>query len=352
MKVAILWTRLSGYLNACLKALVSAGSDIWVAYETNKTDAPFESAAFSWLGNPYRYETTPGGSEVLSHLNRIRPEVVLVSSWHIAGYRYVLRHYSGTCLRVLCMDNQWMGTLKQFAGVAMAHWYIRPYYDIAFLPGERQAIFARKLGFSEANIWRGLYTCDHESFIASRKQAGGRSRSFAFVGRLCEEKGVDTLINAYQSYRNSVSDPWALILFGEGPLKASCAGPGVQIEGFCQPRDLPPRLAGMGCFVLASRYEPWGVAIHEAASAGLPIICSSVCGASVHLVMDGYNGFIVSPDSPEELAQTLRRVHFMTSAEHQVMSDNSLRTSYQFTPGRWAQTVLKRSEEALKRVPI
>jgi len=41
-------------------------------------------------------------------------------------------------------------------------------------------------------------------------------------------------------------------------------------------------LENSGCFILPSRYEPWALVIHEAACAGLPIICTNVCGTVDH----------------------------------------------------------------------
>ena len=54
----------------------------------------------------------------------------------------------------------------------------------------------------------------------------------------------------------------------------------------------------------ACRFEPWGVVIHEAAAAGLPIIASHLCGATTAYVRDGVNGFIISP-TVENLTQAM-----------------------------------------------
>ena len=45
MKIAILWTRLSGYLNVCLKELASReGVEIFVSHEVAGSDAPFDDS--------------------------------------------------------------------------------------------------------------------------------------------------------------------------------------------------------------------------------------------------------------------------------------------------------------------
>lgn len=45
--------------------------------------------------------------------------------------------------------------------------------------------------------------------------------------------------------------------------------------------------------ILASNEEPWGLVINEAMAAGLPIISSDECGASLDLVQDYRNGFVI-----------------------------------------------------------
>ena len=50
-------------------------------------------------------------------------------------------------------------------------------------------------------------------------------------------------------------------------------------------------LISCGVFVLPSIYEPWALVLQEFAAAGLPILCSSICGASPHFVINNYNGY-------------------------------------------------------------
>ena len=83
---------------------------------------------------------------------------------------------------------------------------------------------------------------------------------------------------------------------GVGPLADTIGSiDGVDMLGFVQPDEMPSVFARAGCLVLPSRHEPWAVVIHEAASAGLPVVCTRACGASTRLVLDGLNGAVVSP---------------------------------------------------------
>jgi glycosyltransferase involved in cell wall biosynthesis len=83
----------------------------------------------------------------------------------------------------------------------------------------------------------------------------------------------------------------------------------VSNAGFVQPDGQPEILARHGVFVLASRFEPWGVAIAEACAAGLPVIHSEACGAAVELVRPYFNGVGVATENAAALTAAMRWCH-------------------------------------------
>jgi glycosyltransferase involved in cell wall biosynthesis len=215
-----------------------------------------------------------------------------------------------------------------------------------WVPGERQAIFAKRLGFEQRAIFWGLYSCDqpgietlHLSRLADKRTM---PRSFLFVGSFVSRKGVDQLVGAYQSYRERSIDPWPLICCGAGPLRSHLEGrPGIRVEGFVQPDRLRDMLATAGCLVLPSNSEHWGVVVHEAASAGLVILATENVGAAVHLVQDNYNGYIFDGRDVRGLAALMSHVSNLSEARLDAMSRASHLLSKQFTPARWADTLLQ-----------
>jgi glycosyltransferase involved in cell wall biosynthesis len=347
-RVAILWQALSGYAHAAFSELAARGVEVLVVHRAGAGDAPFDADAITRGLRATSWADAPDAAAVEAAVARVEPHALLVSSWHIDAYRRAARRRRGETLRVLCMDNQWWATPKQVLGVASSRLLIGPAYDAAFLPGERSADFARRLGFTDERIIRGLYSCDHDRFapIAAARGGAPPQRAFAYVGRLVPVKGIDVLAEAYRRYRDMVDDPWPLVVGGVGPEEERLAGiPGVERLGFVQPDDLPGVLARVGCLVLPSRFEPWGVVIHEATAAGLPVVCTSVCGAASRLVLDGYNGRVVFPGRADALARALAAVSGAPDGQRAAMSAASSALARQFTPARWADHLLTRVRE-------
>ena len=287
LRIAILWKQLSGYWIACFQALAAEGVALHLVHRATHPDAPYSDDSLAAAFPGHWWDAEPDENRIGMEMAAFAPDALLVASWDVGAYRHVARSLQGRTLRILGMDNQWLGTPKQWGGTLISRMAILPCYDVAFLPGERQAQFARRLGFGDDRILWGFYTCDHAAFVAPAEAAaaagGGlvRRPAFVFAGRLSSEKGVDVLVDAYRRYRARRRDPWPLVVCGTGPLAASLAGvEGIEARGFVQPGDLPAVFAATACLVLPSTFEPWGVVVHEAAAAGLAIICSTAVGAS------------------------------------------------------------------------
>jgi glycosyltransferase involved in cell wall biosynthesis len=352
VRVAILWKQMAGYTAACFRALQDQGAEVLLAHRAATSDAPFDDSALALDAETVRWTRRPDERSLQARLRRFDPDVLLVCSWDVGGYRRIARAMAGRTLRVLFMDNPWLGTPKQWAGRAVSPLLVRPTCDAVFLPGDRQADFAGRLGLPEDRILWGAYAGDHDRFAAvADARSGTVNQVFVFVGRLVAEKGVDTLADGYRAYRSAAVDPWPLTVCGTGAMGTMLAGiPGVEMRGFVQPSDMPEIYAGTGCLVLPSRFEPWGVAIHEAAAAGLAVVASRACGASTRLVLDGYNGAVIPPSDPGALARALALV--AGAPDLDLLGSRSRELARQFTPDRWASYFLRRTGELRRLVGL
>jgi glycosyltransferase involved in cell wall biosynthesis len=357
VRIAYLQKAPSGYADACLRALAKSGKvELFVALPPNLRDAPYDRDSFGWLENAYPLSSMRRDRGLLPELRRFQPHVTLIVGWEQPAYRHCARRLRGSTFRVVCMDNQWLGTPKQLLGIATSRFYLSPYFDAVFLPGARQKTFALKLGFAQEQIFEGYYSANVDAFrnIDPLGMADADERNaFVFIGRLALEKGIAELIEAYEAYKRTVAEPWKLLVLGTGPLESLLDGvSGIERTGFIEPADIPAQLARASFLVLPSSFEPWGVVVHEATAAGLGCICTSAVGAADAFVRDGVNGRIVTPRSVSELAEALRWAHGLSAEQRAEVSRSSRSLAKRFSPERWAATVLSMAESAreLRRV--
>jgi glycosyltransferase involved in cell wall biosynthesis len=339
-RVAILFSELSSYMLACWKALKTEHNvELLVYYWKPVKDAPFK-LDLEFITHLYPREGHTA-TQISDNVSTFNPDAVIIAGWMDKGYLEAARRLKRKNLLIIATcDNQWQDTPRQHLAARAAPWHLHPAIDVLWVAGERQAQFAKRLGYRGPRLWRGLYCCDWEHF--AYEPSPNSTNTFLFVGRLATEKGINTLINAYSIYREQVESSWPLLTAGTGNLSAlveQCDG--VQSMGFTQPDKLPLLFCGSGCFVLPSHKEPWGVVLQEAAASGLPLICSEACGASVHLLQDGYNGYLFETGNVDHLAECLTRISGLSSSERLLMGRRSHEMSKQFTPKRWAQTLVE-----------
>ena len=345
MKALILWTQWSGYMDACakeLQALLGCDLDI-VCLPSMDANPPYrEERMFEFPCRPY-----VGVPETLAHIGAQPYGLVLVCGWHIKAFRDIARRLRGRAVRLLCMDNQWIGSPRQYVGMLAfrAHW--RELYDFAFVPGVRQARFASQLGFAADEIIEGHLSCaDAFADLAHAR----RPKSFLYVGRLVSVKGICELASAWRLYLDRNRDPWTLKLCGAGPLQSLFDDiPHTQTLGFVQPGELPAVMARASALVLPSRREPWGVVVHEAAKAGLGLVLTSACGAADYFLRDGVNGRITSPGDPTALCEALQWFHALDDGRLADVREMSALLGAQRSPLSWACDVARALELSRRR---
>ncbi len=90
-------------------------------------------------------------------------------------------------------------------------------------------------------------------------------------------------------------------------------------------------------FCLPSFSEGFPNVICEAMSCGKPILCSDVCD-NPHIVNDGINGYLFSPDKAETIADAIARFCKLTHVERQQMGVQSRRLAEQcFSTDRFVE---------------
>ena len=350
--IAILYSELAGYTLSCIKKL-KENYDVkilLIAWEKNNL-APFQFDNIDYVDIVYsRNRFTP--QKIESILNNFQPDGIYISGWMDKGYLKAVKGFKNRGIPVIAgVDGQWINSVRQIIASSISKVYLHSIIDILWVTGERQAQFAKRLGYQGDRLMYGLYSCDWDAFadIYKRRKTKNNGQKFLYVGRLIDFKGIDTLLTAYKRYRRGVRHPWELHIAGTGDLESEIQNvEGIKYQGFVQPGELPLVMADCSAFILPSVNEPWGVVIHEATAAGMPVICSDVCGAGVHLVQDGYNGYIFQSGNVDHLTSRMIQMSSLDNTGFHRMGEASFELSKQFTPDRWADTLINGIERFKK----
>ncbi|WP_121444056.1 glycosyltransferase family 4 protein [Brockia lithotrophica] len=131
----------------------------------------------------------------------------------------------------------------------------------------------------------------------------GRGGYALFVGRLSQEKGLGTLLRAWEHLGGRV----LLKIVGDGPLaprvqEAQDRIPGVEWLGRKTPEEVYTLMGEAAFLVLPSEwYETFGRVAIEAFAKGTPVLASDI-GAVGEIISHGRTGLKFRPGDPEDLA--------------------------------------------------
>ena len=300
-------------------------------------------------------------------VRRLRPEVI-----HCYNPRAML--YGGLVARALGVRAT-LGTLSAFA-------CLTPDGDYRFLP---QKLFST----SRRNRWRNRFCCGLVRAVVTVSPTLGRNfcryngvdarrlrvvsygvdagrfarvtaeqiAAFrleqrlapnavvvASVGRLVEQKDYPTQLRAFA--RAAARHPaLVMVLVGDGPLRgdlerlAAELGVADRVRFAGHSNDVPVVLRAIDIFVLASKFEPYGVALLEAKAAGVAIVATRV-NEIPEILSEGAAGVIVPAEDPAAMGEAFaglagdvaRRRHLGAAAAREAVEKHSLQgaiTAYQ-----------------------
>jgi glycosyltransferase involved in cell wall biosynthesis len=145
---------------------------------------------------------------------------------------------------------------------------------------------------------------------------------FLFVGRLSEEKGIATLLNAFKELS------FLLQIAGDGPLinsvvQAANEFTNISYLGNLTNKEVTLALSKTQALIFPSVwYEGMPMTILEALSTGSPILASNL-GAMTSLIIDGYNGFHFETGNVDHLKEVVNRFNALSLVEKEQMGTNA-----------------------------
>ena len=149
---------------------------------------------------------------------------------------------------------------------------------------------------------------------------------FLYCGRLSHEKGLRTLIAAFQQLPDL-----PLKIVGTGPEEEELAGfvasnkiKNIEFAGF-KTGDALKKLVSEASFVVVPSewYENNPMTMLEAYSMGVPVIGANI-GGIPEILQDGRTGFLFVPKDVESLKDAVLRASQLNAAGYKAMSDDAL----------------------------
>jgi len=165
----------------------------------------------------------------------------------------------------------------------------------------------RNLAFISNGINTEYYIQNFSERERVRAALGFKNADFVvgFSGRLDPVKNLDLMVKVFlHCLRN---DPhFKFLVIGDGPEKERienlCKGVNIQQHVLLAGKkdEVLPYLRALDAFLLTSHREQMPLTILEAMSVGIPVVASKV-GEIPHMINDGMDGFLVSPNTAPEI---------------------------------------------------
>jgi glycosyltransferase involved in cell wall biosynthesis len=334
--IAVAWHGLPKYAARLLRSVCQQHSG---RFHIIGTPGPFERGEIETeLGMPVRW--IDGGQATSWRAVCLPPPHIFIhTGWAYRAFNCLAadtRAHGGAVVSMI--DNSDKRTLRQFIGHAYFRAVLRRRFDLAWVPGASARLLLEGYGFPSDRIYEGLYGADTSIFLAG-PTLSARAKQFLFVGQLIGRKAPVVLVEAFEQFREKMSEmsEWTMCMVGDGPLRKRLLGRGsIRLLPFSDPAEIALLMAGSRFLVLPSLEEHWGLVVHEAVCSGCGIIISDRVGARYELATPR-NSFIVPPNDRRALANAMIAAALMDDKQLASAYKDSLFVARQFGPRRFSQ---------------
>lgn len=310
-------------------------------------------------------------------LQSCSPDVVAIPGWSDNAAIAALRSCAETGTPAILMSES---TALDKPRVRWREWIkqrIVDLYSTALVGGQRHIDYLVDLGMPRDRIFTGYDVVDNDYFAWKANEVRGQKEEvrrkyglpenyFLASARFIEKKNLFTLIRGYAGYRHAApnselrtsnSEPWVLVLLGDGPLKSDLCrliadlrlDSSVLLPGFKQYDELPFYYGLANAFVHASTTEQWGLVVNEAVASALPVIVSNRCGCVPELVQD--NGFTFDPTNERDLASRLFEIASLSEEKREGLGQASRRIAANFGSESFGQGLEHAGRMAIELPP-
>jgi len=235
-------------------------------------------------------------SDVLRLVARPKSKAVLTYHSDIVRQRWLGKIYSPLMNNMLRSINAVIATSTAYAATS----------PVLSQVGVREKVRVIPLGITEES-----YPSTADTRVFARLGINPEDPYFLFIGVLRYYKGLHTLVQAAPQVGAK------LVLAGSGPegdaLKEMAHDLGAENVLFAgQVTDAEKVALVKHCLALVLpshlRSEAFGMVLVEAAMLGRPMVSCEIGTGTSYVNLDGESGFVIPPEDPQALAESLRRL--------------------------------------------
>lgn len=172
--------------------------------------------------------------------------------------------------------------------------------------------------FGENRKYDSLY-----NFMPNLNQIIANSKKgnyFVYYGRISREKGINTLIKAFQNISINLK------IIGTGPLLAEYTNkkyPNIEFVGYKTGVELTELVSNASFIIVPSQwYENNPMTIVEGYSYGKPVIGANI-GGIPEIIEDGKTGYLFESGDSDDLVSMVSKADSLSDKEYEKMSKNA-----------------------------
>ena len=243
----------------------------------------------------------------LKYMFIFKPDVINLTGYSDAGTIFVILMAKVLGIKTIMTNESIYShrlhakSLKQY----VVDWYksiILRNTDGFLSYGIKSNDYLYRFGISKHRIYSFLNAFDRSKFNSNEVEkttSTPNENYLLFVGRLSEEKNLESLLELGRKFKTDGFD-CTIKIVGDGPefnqLYQSITTEELPIvlEGAKNWNQLHTIYKTALAFILPSLNETWGMVANEALEMGIPVICSDVCGCADDLVINDFNGLVLT----------------------------------------------------------
>ncbi len=332
MKIVFSWNELPAYGARLIKSGIDCSNytvDVIATIPTIPIKGMDEilGQKINWIESRTIYTWSDLGLEI--------PDIFFQAGWYIESFVNLGKQVKKNGGKVILLsDNCWKNTIRQWIGSIYYRLIYKNYFDGVWVPGKSGIRLMNFYGVKKDQLFDGLYGIDPKSFPVGISLEN-RPKSFIFVGKLTNEKGIPQLIRVFKEFYQNHPD-WNLYIFGNGPLYEDLINiKGIIVNEFCQPFEISKAMANSRFLILPTLTDHWPLVVNEAALSGCGLILSDRVGNKSEFVGKN-NGIVYKVKQDRDLLFAMEAMTKLSDNQLNKITKESKMLGENYTPNYWS----------------